>query len=251
MTDTSTRSIITTGRLATRMSEAEQTELKQALQAWAPDAAFLQAGKPLEVELGMGNGMALYARAKANPEMHFVGSEIYLNGLQTLLKALQKQPLPNVRIYPHDARTLFTSGLLQPASVARVLILFPDPWPKASHHKRRLVQPPLMHTIQQHLAPHGELWVVTDWPSYAYHAIATLHPLKGLQLEQTLRAAADCKPSARLAKLSETGAEPEGEAALGPQLLMDAPVWWQPTKYQQKAQVAGRNPWFIKAIKTA
>lgn len=246
MTVTHPRPIITTGRLATRMSGQEQAELKRLLQAWAPDIAFINQGKPLEVELGMGNGMALYERAKANPSMNFIGSEIYLNGLQALLKALQKDPLPNVRIYPEDARTLFTSGLLQPASLARVLILFPDPWPKSSHHKRRIVQPELAETIKRHLVKNGELWVVSDWPSYAYHTIATLHPIKGLQLEQTVRSAADCKPSARLAEGGGAG----GEAALGPHLLMQAPTWWQPTKYQEKAQVAGRNPWFIKAIKT-
>jgi tRNA (guanine-N(7)-)-methyltransferase len=241
------RPIITTGRLATRMSDQEQAELKDLLKTWAPDAAFVAEGKPLEIELGMGNGMALYERAKANPFMNFIGSEIYLNGLQTLLKALQKHPLSNVRVYPEDARTLFTSGLLQPVSLARVLILFPDPWPKSSHHKRRIVQPELIESIKQHLMKNGELWVVSDWPSYAYHTIATLYPIKGLQLEQTVRSAADCKPSARLA---EDG-EPGGEAGLGPQLLMHAPVWWQTTKYQEKARIAGRNPWFIKAIKSA
>lgn len=228
------------------MSPAEQADLKAGLAPWAPDAAFVAQPKPLEVELGMGNGMALYARALADPATNFIGSEIYLNGLQTLLKALQKNPLPNVRIYPQDARTLFTSGLLQPASLARVLILFPDPWPKSSHHKRRIVQPELVTTLRDYLRPEGELWVVTDWPSYAYHTLATVYPVKGLKLAQTLLAAADCKPSARLAAEGEAG----GEAALGPQLLMQAPHWWQPTKYQEKAAVAGRNPWFIKALKS-
>ncbi len=241
------RPVITTGRLATRMSVAEQAELHAALQPYLVTPEFLAAAAPLEVELGMGNGMALYARAQANPGTHFIGSEIYLNGLQTLLSALHKQPLPNVRIYPHDARQLFTSGLLQPNSLARVLVLFPDPWPKSSHHKRRIVQPQLAATIRDHLAPGGELWVVTDWPSYAYHTIATLYPIPGLKLAQTLLAAADCKPSARLSGEGDTQVEP----ALGPQLLTQAPQWWQPTKYQQKAEVAGRNPWFIKAIKSS
>jgi len=243
----SLRPVITTGRLATRMSLAEQAALQAALQPYLLTPDFLATAAPVEVELGMGNGMALYERAKADPSTRFVGSEIYLNGLQTLLKALSKNPLPNVRIYPQDARTLFTSGLLQPNSLTRVLILFPDPWPKSSHHKRRLVQPQLISSIRDHLAPGAELWVVTDWPSYAYHSIATLYPTPGLKLAQTLLAAADCKPSARLSGQPEDAAEP----ALGPQLLMQAPLWWQPTKYQHKAQLAGRNPWFIKAIKTA
>ncbi|RYG60383.1 MAG: hypothetical protein EON60_07360 [Alphaproteobacteria bacterium] len=238
-----TRPIITTGRLATRMTVAEQAQLQADLQPWLLTPDFLSAGKPLEVELGIGNGLALYARAAANPHMNFIGSEIYLNGLRTLLGQLTKQPLPNLRLYPQDGRTLFTEGHLTPASIIRVLVLFPDPWPKSSHHKRRLVQPQLAQAVHAALKPEGEFWVVTDWPSYAYHSIAVLHHTKGLQLAPVNVSAADCKPSARLA-------DEDGSATLGPQLLIHAPVWWQPTKYQQKAQVAGRNPWFIKAIKT-
>lgn len=233
--------IPTTGRTSTRMSAEEQADLKRDLQPWLVTPDFLTA-KPLEVELGMGNGMALYARAAANPAMNFVGSEIYLNGLRTLLNALKKQPLPNLRVYPEDARTLFAQ--IPPTTLERVLILFPDPWPKSSHHKRRLMQPELALTIQNALKTGGEIWVVTDWPSYAFHAISVLHPLKGYKLAPTdALAAADCKPSARLA-------DEDGAATLGPHLLGVQPAWWQPTKYQEKAHIAGRNPWFIKAIKT-
>jgi tRNA (guanine-N7-)-methyltransferase len=236
------RPIPTTGRLATRMSAAEQAELHADLQPWLVTPDFIAVAKPLEIELGIGNGLALYARAAANPAQNFIGSEIYLNGLRTLLSHLKKNPLPNLRVYPQDGRTLFTNGLLKPASITRVLILFPDPWPKTSHHKRRLVQPELLTTLTKALAPQGELFVVTDWPSYAYHAISHIYQTKGLTIAPTHLAAADCKPSARLS-------ERENDL-IGPQLLTLAPEWWQPTKYQEKAAVAGRNPWFIKALKT-
>jgi tRNA (guanine-N7-)-methyltransferase len=239
--DTKLRPIITTGRLATRMSPQEQAELTEGLKPYLLTPEYVAAGKPLEVELGIGNGMALYARAKANPAQNFIGSEIYLNGLRTLLTQLEKHPLPNLRIFPNDARTLFTEAHLKPASITRVLILFPDPWPKTSHHKRRIVQPDLATAITQALLPGGEFWVVTDWPSYAYHSIAILHQTKGLQLAPTHLAAADCKPSARLSEREDN--------LIGPQLLSVAPEWWQPTKYQEKAAIAGRNPWFIKGIK--
>lgn len=237
------RPIITTGRLATRMTAEEQAQLHTDLQPWLLTPEFLAQGKPLEVELGIGNGLALYARAAANPEMNFLGSEIYLNGLRTLLTQLKKQPLPNLRVYPQDGRTLFSEGSLKPASLTRVLVLFPDPWPKSSHHKRRIIQPAFAQAVHAALVAQGEFWVVTDWPSYAYHSIAILHQTRGLQLAPVNVSAADCKPSARLA-------DEDGTAALGPQLLTNAPSWWQSTKYQQKATVAGRNPWFIKAIKT-
>ena len=238
-----TRPIITTGRLATRMNEDEQAELHTRLQPYLLKPEDLATSAAIEVELGIGNGQALYARAAANPSGLYIGSEIYLNGLRSLIGQLEANPLPNLRIYPHDGRTLFENNKLAPASLARVLILFPDPWPKSSHHKRRIVQPELVTRITTALKTNGELWVVSDWPSYAYHAIATLHPVKGLKLAPVDLAAADCKPSARLSE--------DGSAAIGPHLLENAPSWWQPTKYQEKAAIAGRNPWFIKAVKTA
>ncbi len=242
MSTSNHRPIPTTGRLATRMTRAEQAELHAGLQPWLLTPGFLQAGKPVEIELGIGNGLALYARAKANPAMNFIGSEIYLNGLRTLLTQLENHPIPNLRIYPEDGRTLFTNGLIAPGTIARTLILFPDPWPKTSHHKRRIIQPEVLASITTALKTGGELWVVTDWPSYAYNTIANLFQTKGLQLAPVNLAAADCKPSARLSEREDT--------LVGPQLLTVAPEWWQPTKYQQKAAIAGRNPWFINAIKT-
>jgi tRNA (guanine-N7-)-methyltransferase len=190
---------------------------------------------PLEVEFGIGNGLALYHRAAANPAMCFLGAEVYLNGLRTLLRHMRENPLPNLKIFAGDARTLLAPGVLAPA--ARFCVFFPDPWPKSGHHKRRLVQPQLAQGIAKNLVPGGEFWVVTDWPDYAYHTISVLYHTIGLQLAPAGLAAADCKPSARI------------EDTIGPQLLSTAPAWWVPTKYQEKAAIAGRNPWFIKAIK--
>lgn len=242
------RPLPTTGRTHTRMGAAQQSALHAALQPFTATPEYLaNPPQPLEVELGIGNGMALYERARANPAMHFLGAEVYLNGLRTLARAMHQNPLPNLKVIAADARTLLsrTSEIgnrtppLPAASTRRFLILFPDPWPKSSHKKRRLVQPQLLEDIARTLAIGGELWVVTDWPDYAYHAIAHIYQGKGLQLAPNHLAAADCKPSARLSN------------PLGPQILAEAPAWWQPTKYQQKGAAAGRNTWYIKALKTS
>lgn len=232
------RPLHTTGRTHTRMSLAEQSELHATLQPFAATAEYLaNPPQPLEVELGIGNGMALYERARANPSMYFLGAEVYLNGLRTLARAMRENPLPNLKIIAADARTLFTS--LPAGSVQRFLVLFPDPWPKASHKKRRLVQPKLVEDIALALVAGGEFWVVTDWPDYAYHAITQVYQSKALQLAPNNLAAADCKPSARI------------ENQLGPQILAEIPAWWRPTKYQEKGAIAGRNTWYIKALKTS
>lgn len=225
----------TTGRLATRMNAAERAALQSRLAPYTPTAQWLtNPPQNLEVELGIGNGLALLERARANPACQFLGCELYLNGLRTLVGALEKQPQPNVHVYNGDARTLLQT--LPEASVSRLLVLFPDPWPKSSHHKRRLIQPEFLTAAARALKKGGELWVVTDWPSYAYHTIGHVFQHKSFQLAQTGTAAANCKPSARL------------EEQLGPHHLMQPPAWWQPTKYQQKAGVAGRNTWYINAV---
>ena len=232
----------TTGRLASRLGVAEQAALAARLVAQTPDVS--RPPENLELELGMGNGLALLARAQANPAWQFWGVEVFLNGLGQALRQLERQPVPNAHLLNRDAREVLAQ--LPPGSVRRVLIPFPDPWPKVRHHKRRLVQPEVLDAVARVLAPGGELWVVTDWPDYAFHTLALLHAHPQLQLAQTLGsgqglAAADCKPSARLGD--------EGGAALGPHRLAQAPNWWVGTKYQQKAEKAGRAAWFIDAVK--
>jgi len=191
--------------------------------------------KLVELELGIGNGEAMAERAKAEPGRYFIGSDVYLNGLAQAARFAQG--LPNVALTNADARDLLAS--LPPGSVQRVAVPHPDPWPKASHHKRRLVQPDFLAACARVLQPGGELWVVTDWPDYAFHTLALLHRHSQLQLLQTGEAAARCK-------VKPGGA---GEQPLGPQLLAQPPAWWVPTKYQQKALALGRAPWFVGAVR--
>lgn len=228
--------LITTGRLSTRLTAADVDRLLARLQPYLPISGTWT-HPDIELEIGMGNGLALLKRARAAPESLFVGSELYLNGLQTCLSALRKDGAPpsNVCLTNQDARDLL--AMVPDAALSRILVPFPDPWPKAKHHKRRIVQPELLDAAARTLKPGGELWVVTDWPSYAYHSLATLFAHPSFALEGTDHAAADCKPSARL------------EDGPGPHRLAMPPAWWVETKYQHKARTAGRQPWFIKATR--
>lgn len=226
------RPLHTTGRTSSRMNAAEKATVLAAVAEFAVPSKL---STLVELELGIGNGEALAERAKAEPGRYFIGSDVYLNGLAQAARLAQG--LPNVALTNTDARDLLAS--LPSASVQRIVVPHPDPWPKASHHKRRLVQPEFLAACARVLQPGGELWVVTDWPDYAFQAIALLYRHPQLQLQQTGEAAARCK-----VKPGGAGAQP-----LGPHLLGALPAWWVPTKYQQKALALGRAPWFVGAVR--
>ena len=230
----------TTGRLSTRMSAADKTRLTERLAPFTADSKFLKSPpENLEVELGIGNGLALLQRAHQQPAMHFLGCELYLNGLRTLAHNWHQNPATNLHVTNADARDVLAS--LKPASVSRLLVLFPDPWPKSKHHKRRLLQPEFLTAAARVLKPEGEFWLVTDWPDYALQTLSALHTHKAFTPAQTGEAAARCKV--------KPGSQPTSVNILGPHHLATAPSWWVETKYQQKAHAAGRLPWFIQAFK--
>jgi tRNA (guanine-N7-)-methyltransferase len=131
------------------------------------DPATLFATRPRAVwlEIGFGAGEHLAAQAAAHPEVGLIGCEPYVNGVVALLARLEARGLGNVRLWPDDARPLLER--LAPGSLARVFALFPDPWPKRRHRKRRLVQAPFLDLVARALAPGAELRLATDDPDYA------------------------------------------------------------------------------------
>jgi tRNA (guanine-N7-)-methyltransferase len=128
---------------------------------------------PLEVEIGFGAGEALLARAAARPEVDQLGIEVHRPGVGRLLLGVEQQGLRNVRVSNHDAVEVLRDQLA-PGSVARLLLLFPDPWPKARHHKRRIVQPAFAALVASRLVPGGRFQLATDWEPYAEHMRAVL-----------------------------------------------------------------------------
>ena len=128
---------------------------------------------PRTVEIGFGNGENLAALASAHPERDYLGIDVHRPGVGRLLRAVEARRLTNVRIICHDAVEVLERQV-EPQSLAEVLILFPDPWPKKRHHKRRLVQGPFVELVTERLQPGGVLRLATDWQPYAHEMLATL-----------------------------------------------------------------------------
>jgi tRNA (guanine-N7-)-methyltransferase len=123
---------------------------------------------PLTLEIGFGMGTTLFALSKKYSNHNFIGIEVHQPGILTLLSQLKTQPANNIRIYNQDA-VLILQQCIPDNSLDRVLIFFPDPWPKKRHHKRRLIQPSFIELLQKKLKQNGILHLATDWEDYATH----------------------------------------------------------------------------------
>jgi tRNA (guanine-N7-)-methyltransferase len=128
---------------------------------------------PLVLEIGFGMGETTAAIALARPEIDFLGVEVYPAGVGALLRRLDEQAIGNVRVIQHDAVEVLRD-MIAPGSLAGVHVYFPDPWPKARHHKRRLIQPPLVALLASRLAPGAYLHCATDWAHYAEQMLTVL-----------------------------------------------------------------------------
>jgi tRNA (guanine-N7-)-methyltransferase len=182
------------------------------------DPASLFAARPGSVwlEIGFGAGEHLAAQAEANRDTGIIGCEVFENGIAKLLGEIGRRGLDNIRLYIDDARLLI--AVLAPASIGRVFILFPDPWPKARHHKRRIVSRETLDQLARIMADGGELRLATDDREYFSWMLerVTGHP----DFEWLARGPADWR-----------GRPPD----------------WPPTRYEQKAGAAGGAPAFLRA----
>lgn len=122
-------------------------------------------GEGLALEIGFGGGEHLVAQASAHPNARFIGVEPFLNGVASCLRHIEEANAQNVRLHQGDAREVIAR--LPDASLDLVYILFPDPWPKTRHHKRRLIQPDFLTGLARVMKPHAELRFATDWANYA------------------------------------------------------------------------------------
>jgi tRNA (guanine-N7-)-methyltransferase len=136
------------------------------------DAAFGRHA-PVVLEIGFGMGDATAKIAQALPDTDFIGCEVHEPGVGALLKQIGDRGLGNLRLVRHDAVEVLEQ-MIAPASLAGVHIFFPDPWHKKRHHKRRLIQPPLVQLLTSRLAPGGYLHCATDWEPYAQQMLAVL-----------------------------------------------------------------------------
>jgi tRNA (guanine-N7-)-methyltransferase len=124
------------------------------------------------LEIGFGGGEHMAAQAARAPDVLILGAEPFQNGVASAVRHIDEQGLANVRLHDGDVRDLIAR--LPDASLARVFILFPDPWPKARHHKRRLVQAETVAELARVLAAGGRLRFASDWADYVDRALETI-----------------------------------------------------------------------------
>lgn len=157
-----------------RISEAQQRAYEQLQSRYAIAYAPLNlnlnttfgrsATRILEIGFGMGGATAQIAAE--HPENDYLGVEVHTPGVGALMRLLDAGAIGNVRTIQHDAVEVL-NHMIEPAALDGIHIYFPDPWPKKRHHKRRLIQPPLVKLLASRLKPGGYLHLATDWQEYA------------------------------------------------------------------------------------
>jgi tRNA (guanine-N7-)-methyltransferase len=176
MEDTSHPLMRSYGRIKSRPIKPRQAALVETLlpQLRPPEGPFdprtlMDGTREAWLEIGFGGGEHMASQAARAPDVLIVGCEPFLNGVASAVRHVAEQDLKNVRIHDGDAREL--AARLPDASLDRVFILFPDPWPKARHHKRRIVQTEMVADLARVLKPGGRLRFATDVAGYADWAL--------------------------------------------------------------------------------
>jgi len=214
-------------RRGRRLRNTQQTLLAETLPALAiapggerldPVTLFRSGTAGVWLEIGFGGGEHLAAQAAAHPEIGFIGCEPFVNGVVSLLAQVKARGLGNVRVWQHDARDLIAR--LPDRSIGRAFVLFPDPWPKARHHKRRLIAQPFLDALARVLQPGAVLRIATDDRDYLAWMLErlTVHP-----------AFSWC--------------------ARRPQDWRVRPSDWPETRYERKAIAAGRTPAYLQFVR--
>ena len=197
-------------------------QLRIARPEWPLDPANLFPFAPtaIRLEIGFGSGEHLAAQAAENATIGFIGSEVFLNGVASLLRHVGAAKLANVRVFDEDVRFLLPH--LPDAAISRISLLFPDPWPKTRHAKRRFVNPEMLQECARLLIDGGELRIASDHPVYQ---------------RWTLQHAALHK------EFRWTAKEPDDWRL--------RPIDSVQTRYESKAIAAGRSPVFFTFMRQA
>lgn len=181
--------------------------------------ALFENAKDIWLEVGFGGGEHLAWHAERNRNVGFLGCEPFINGVAKLVSEIDEKKLANVRIHADDARFLLTR--LKPGSLARVFILYPDPWPKSRHNKRRFVNDETLALIVAALRDDGELRFASDIPDYVAWTLAHIRRFNE-------------SAKNRLEWLAESPAD-----------WRERPADWPQTRYEEKARREGRQPAYL------
>lgn len=181
----------------------------------SPERLFGPDTEDVQIEIGFGGGEHLAAEAGAHTITGFIGAEPFINGVAKLLSAVDEQKLRNVRVHDDDARSLL--DWLGDGSVSRVFLLYPDPWPKKRHHKRRFVARDNLDRLHRILKPGGMFLFASDIPDYVCWTLREV--LKHGGFEWTAQTASNWRTP---------------------------PAGWQGTRYEQKAIREGRTPVYLE-----
>ena len=176
--------------------------------------ALFPEAREVWLEIGFGGGEHMLHMAAADPDIGIIGCEAYINGVAMLLSGIERAGVTNLAIHPGDARDLI--DVLPGGSIAQVFLLYPDPWPKKRHHKRRFINPENLDPLTRIMAPGAVLRLVTDIGGYVRHALEVL---------------------ARDGRF--------GWLAQGPADWREPWPGWPGTRYEAKALREGRTPHYL------
>ena len=166
------------------------------------------------LEIGFGGGEHAIAQAVANPDVQIIGAEPFINGVAKLLAAIERAGVTNLAVTDADARDVM--DVLPCESIARAFVLYPDPWPKTRHHKRRFINPDQMDMLARVMAPGAHLRVATDIADYVRHTLEVIDHDRGFDW-----------------------------LANGPDDWRDPWSDWPGTRYEAKALREGRTPHYL------
>ena len=170
-------------------------------------------GREVWLEIGFGGGEHMVHQAVANPQAGLIGCEPFINGVAMLLGKIRAAGAENIAVHPGDVRDVF--DVLPEGSISRAFLLYPDPWPKRRHHRRRFVTPEHLAPLARVMKPGAEFRLATDIPDYVRQAVIEV-PRQGFRL---------------------TSENPDDWRAPWPD--------WISTRYEQKALREGRRPQYL------